>query len=76
MSGRTYRTDHGTATVFSPGGGSTIIGPRGGDWMLYHSRLGSYTAPRQLFIDPMVWRRDGSVTVSRPTTTPQSPGPS
>jgi beta-xylosidase len=66
---------YGTATVFSPGGGSTIIGPRGGDWMLYHARLGSYTAPRQLFIDPMVWRRDGSVTVSGPTTTPQSPGP-
>jgi GH43 family beta-xylosidase len=65
----------GTSTVFSPGGGSTITGPRGGDWMLYHARLGEYSQPRRLFIDPVVWNPDGSVRVTGPTTTPQSPAP-
>jgi xylan 1,4-beta-xylosidase len=66
---------YGTTQVFSPGGGSTIIGPSGGNWMLYHARLGGYTQPRQLFIDPVVWNLDGTVAVNGPTTTPQSPGP-
>jgi beta-xylosidase len=66
---------HGTSTVFSTGGGSTIIGPRGGDWMLYHARLGGYSQPRQLFIDPVVWNPDRTVNVDGPTTTPQSPAP-
>jgi beta-xylosidase len=65
----------GNGTVFGPGGGSTIRGPRGEEWMLYHARLGGYTQPRQLFIDRVVWHTDGTVTVRGPTTTPQSPAP-
>jgi beta-xylosidase len=57
----------GTHQVLSPGGGSTVIGPRGGEWMLYHARLGSYTAPRRLWMDPLVWQSDGSVFVAGPT---------
>jgi beta-xylosidase len=65
----------GTANVFSVGGGSTIIGPHGADWMLYHGRIGSYGAPRQLFIDPVIWGPDGSVFVAGPTITRQAPVP-
>jgi beta-xylosidase len=61
--------------VFGPGGGATITGPHGGEWMLYHARLGSYQSPRQLFIDPVIWNPDGSVRVAGPTSTPQSPIP-
>ena len=64
-----------TAKVFSPGGGSTITGPHGGDWMLYHAKLGGYNQPRQLFIDPVVWGANGTVTIAGPTTTPQSTVP-
>ncbi len=65
----------GTNQVSSPGGGSTITGPRGGEWMLYHARLGGYNAPRQLFIDPVVWNADGSPSIKGPTSTPRSPAP-
>jgi hypothetical protein len=65
----------GTDQVFGPGGGATITGPHGGEWMLYHARLGSYQAPRRLFIDPVIWNPDGSVTVGGPTATPQSAVP-
>jgi beta-xylosidase len=64
-----------TTEVFSPGGGSVTTGPQGGDWMVYHGRAGSYTAPRTLRIDPLVWRKDGSVRVKGPTTGLQSPAP-
>ena len=57
----------GTSQVYSPGGGSTVIGPDGGDWMIYHARLGGYGQPRELFIDPVLWRPDGTVTVSGPS---------
>ncbi len=60
-----------TADVLSPGGGSVTKGPGGGDWMVYHGRAGSYTAPRTLRIDPLLWQSDGSVTVAGPTTGPQ-----
>jgi len=66
---------YGTSEVYSPGGGSTITGPSGGDWMLYHARLGGYDQPRQLFIDPLVWSRNGNVTITGPSTTRQSPAP-
>jgi beta-xylosidase len=65
----------GTAQVNSPGGGSTITGPRGGDWMLYHARLGGYNQPRQLFLDLVLWRSDGTVAIRGPTSTPQAPAP-
>lgn len=57
----------GTARVYSPGGGSVVTGPDGGDWMLYHARLGGYNQPRQLFLDPVLWRPDGTVVVSGPS---------
>ena len=60
-----------TNQVFSPGGGSTIIGPHGGDWLVYHARLGSFTAPRQLFIDPILWGPGGSVSIDGPTVAPR-----
>jgi arabinan endo-1,5-alpha-L-arabinosidase len=64
-----------TADVLSPGGGSGTTGPAGGDWMVYHGRAGSYTAPRTLRIDPIVWQRNGSVQIKGPTTGVQSPAP-
>ena len=57
----------GTSQVFSPGGGSTVIGPDGGVWLLYHARVGGYAQPRQLFLDPVIWKPDGTVTVSGPS---------
>jgi beta-xylosidase len=65
----------GSAEVYSPGGGSTITGPHGGDWMLYHARLTDYDQPRQLFIDPVIWTSGGMPTVKGPSRTPQSPTP-
>jgi beta-xylosidase len=64
-----------TPDVLSPGGGSVIRGPHGGDWMLYHGRPGAYTEPRDLRIDPVVWNTDGTVAINGPTSTPQSPVP-
>jgi beta-xylosidase len=66
---------HETSEVYSPGGGSVITGPRGGDWLIYHGRAGSYSAPRTMRIDPVVWNRNGTVAVKGPTTGPQSPAP-
>jgi beta-xylosidase len=63
------------SNVYSPGGGSTVVGPHGGEWIVYHARLGGYNRPRQLFIDRLVWNPDGSPTVAGPTSTPQSPAP-
>lgn len=57
----------GTSQVFSPGGGSTVIGPDGGDWLLYHARVGGYAQPRQLFLDPVIWKPDGTVTIKGPS---------
>jgi len=76
----------GSAGVLSPGGGSLVRGPRGGDWLVYHGRAGGYTEPRTLRIDRVVWNSDrpvsaggpnsdGPVSIRGPTATPQSPGP-
>jgi beta-xylosidase len=65
----------GTPQVYGPGGGSTITGPSGGDWMLYHARLTGDHQPRRLFIDPVVWNANGMPTVKGPSSTPQSPVP-
>jgi beta-xylosidase len=64
-----------TSAVLSPGGGSHIIGPQGGDWLLYHGRSESYSAPRTLRIDPVSWSSTGAVTVRGPSTDPQTPVP-
>ena len=64
-----------TASVLSPGGGSLITGPRGGDWLLYHGRAGDYSQPRTLRIDRVSWDAAGQVTVRGPTTGLQTPAP-
>ena len=51
----------------SLGGGSTITGPKGGDWLIYHGRAGSYIQPRTLRIDPVWFETNGSGTVGGPT---------
>jgi beta-xylosidase len=65
----------GAGQVFGPGGGSAVTGPHGGDWMLYHARVGGYTQPRRLFIDPVIWSSAGIPAISGPTITRQSPAP-
>jgi beta-xylosidase len=64
-----------TTAVKSPGGGSVIRGPRGGDWLIYHGRTGAYSQPRTMRIDPLAWNRNGTVSVRGPTTGVQSPAP-
>ena len=64
-----------TADVLSPGGGAVTRRPQGGDWMVYHGRAGSYAAARTLRIDPLVWKKEGSVRVQGPTTGLKSPAP-
>jgi hypothetical protein len=60
-----------SAEVLSVGGGSLVIGPRGGEWVAYHGRSGDYALPRMLRIDRLSSSPDGSLTVVGPTTTPQ-----
>jgi beta-xylosidase len=69
-----------TVTVFSPGGGDTsVTGPHGGAWTVYHGRQGSVSAPRTLRIDPFSWRSSGSgldvPVIGGPTDTPQATVP-
>jgi Glycosyl hydrolases family 43 len=61
--------------VLSPGGGSLATGPRGGDWLVYHGREGTYDQPRQLRIDPVTFTGESTVSVAGPTSTPQPVGP-
>jgi hypothetical protein len=62
-----------TPEVEGPGGGTVVVGPAGGDWLLYHGRAAAGGA-RTLRVDPVVW--DESVVppalrVRGPTTSPQ-----
>ena len=62
-----------TADVIGPGGGSVVVGPHGGDWLIYHGRavLGG---ARTLRIDPLVWADaldPPGLTIRGPTTSPQ-----
>jgi hypothetical protein len=61
--------------VLSPGGGSMIEGPQGGNWLIYHGRAGDYTQPQTLRIDPVWFETNGSAAVSAPTVGPQTPAP-
>jgi hypothetical protein len=63
------------AGVLSPGGGSIIKGPQGGDWLIYHGRAGDYTQPQTLRIDPVWFEMNGIAAVSGPTVGPQTPAP-
>jgi beta-xylosidase len=65
----------GTQAVLNPGGGAPVIGPHGGDWMLYHANLRGHGGARYLFIDPIGWGADGRPRIFGPTTTPQAPVP-
>lgn len=64
------------ASVMSTGGGDTpVVGPRGGTWIVYHGRSGSYAAGRTLRIDPFLWRplpdAPDAPMIWGPTYTPQ-----
>jgi beta-xylosidase len=65
----------GTGNVLNPGGGTPVIGPHGGDWMLYHASLRGQGGARYLFIDPIGWGADGRPRIFGPTTTPEAPVP-
>lgn len=60
-----------TAAVGGPGGGATVVGPHGGEWLVYHG-----TSPgsglRTLRIDPFRWGSDGRIHTPAPTATPQT----
>jgi beta-xylosidase len=62
-----------TADVIGPGGGSTVTGPHGDDWLVYHGRA-TAGGPRTLRIDPLVFNDAAdppTLTVRGPTTSPQ-----
>ncbi|GAC1432463.1 MAG: glycoside hydrolase family 43 protein [Chloroflexota bacterium] len=64
----------GTSGAIGPGGGSVVVGPHGGLWMIYHAWTGGpgydQGGQRTLRIDPLVWHGD-SVVVRGPTTVPE-----
>lgn len=69
-----------TETVSSPGGADVpVTGPRGGTWLVYHGREGSYAAPRLLRIEPLSWRAQSygpdAPVVGQPTDAPQAFAP-
>ena len=62
-----------TEDVVGPGGGSVVVGPHGGDWLIYHGRAVAGGA-RTLRVDPLVWDDEhdtAELTVRGPTTAPQ-----
>jgi hypothetical protein len=61
--------------VLSPGGGMSITGPRGGAWLVYHGRRGSYANPRELRIDRLRFPTESTVAVDGPTSAPQPAAP-
>ena len=65
-----------TATVFSPGGGDQpVVGPHGGQWLVYHGRSMPNPEPRTLRIDPLTWSPNTGApdtpVISGPSATPQ-----
>jgi beta-xylosidase len=63
-----------SAAVDGPGGGGTVVGPHGGEWLVYHaSSPGS--DQRTLRIDPFRWGADGRIHTPAPTATPQLRAP-
>jgi Glycosyl hydrolases family 43 len=60
--------------VVGAGGGMVVRGPHGGDWLVYHGRMGPVPEPRLLRIDPVVWW-DAHMGIDGPTTTPQPERP-
>ncbi len=64
-----------SADVLSPGGGMLATGPKGGSWLVYHGRRGSYANPRELRIDRLRFTTESSVAVDGPTSEPQPGAP-
>jgi hypothetical protein len=63
----------GKEDVVGPGGGSVVVGPHGGDWLIYHGRAVAGGA-RTLRVDPLVWDDAHDLPtlgVRGPTTDPQ-----
>ena len=65
-----------TATVSGPGGGDRpVIGPHGGEWLVYHGRSDPGSFPRTLRLDPLVWTPTtggpDKPVIGGPTSTPQ-----
>jgi beta-xylosidase len=60
----------GSPAAAGPGGGSVVVGPHGGDWLVYHARRtrrrSSADRPRLLHIDPISWT-DGRPQVEGPS---------
>jgi arabinan endo-1,5-alpha-L-arabinosidase len=63
------------AGVLGPGGGMLATGPRGGSWLVYHGRRGSYSSPRELRIDRLRFPTESTVAVDGPTSAPQAGAP-
>jgi glycosyl hydrolase family 43 len=63
-----------TPGVGGPGGGATVIGPHGGEWLVYHARTPG-SGDRTLRIDPFWWGSDGRAHMVGPTATPQATVP-
>jgi len=63
------------AGVLSPGGGMLATGPKGGSWLVYHGRRGSYANPRELRIDRLRFTTESSLVVDGPTSAPQAAAP-
>jgi arabinan endo-1,5-alpha-L-arabinosidase len=61
----------GTAQVVGPGGGSLVIGPRGGQWLAYHGRAEAFPAPRLLRMDS-IGDSGGRVVIDGPTSSPRN----
>jgi beta-xylosidase len=63
---------HGNAHVVGPGGGSVVVGPHGGDWLVYHAWTGGpgygvgQEGIRTLRLDRLIWHGD-DVRVAGPT---------
>jgi beta-xylosidase len=65
-----------TATVIGPGGGDRpVIGPHGGEWLVYHGRSAQDSIPRTLRLDPLIWAPSAGgpdrPVIGGPTSTPQ-----
>jgi beta-xylosidase len=60
----------GSAEAGGPGGGSVVVGPHGGDWLVYHARRTRRPSPgdrpRLLHVDPLSWT-DGRPEVEGPS---------
>jgi len=64
-----------TSDVVSAGGGSTVIGPDGAEWLAYFGRKGSRAGIRTLRVEPLTVNADGTFARLVPTVTFQDHDP-